>query len=67
MSGRYDDIIGIERFDPKHHPRMPRLNRAAQFLPFAALTGFEEELQRAGELSVLDPATVVTAEEIEDI
>lgn len=67
MSGRYDDIIDIERFEPKHHPRMPRINRAAQFLPFAALTGFEDEIRRASEMSVLDPETVLMSEEIEDI
>lgn len=36
---RYDDIIGLPHYEPKHHPRMPMENRAAQFAPFAALTG----------------------------
>ena len=66
MSGKYDDIMNIERFEPKHHPRMPRSNRAAQFLPFAALTGFEDELRKASETSVLDPETVLTSEEATD-
>ena len=39
---RYDDIIGLPRPEPQRHPRMPRADRAAQFAPFAALTGFEE-------------------------
>ena len=38
---RYDDIIDLPRPEPQRHPRMPRLERAAQFAPFAALTGFE--------------------------
>ena len=35
---RYDDIIDLPHFEPRH-PRMPLENRAAQFAPFAALTG----------------------------
>lgn len=37
---RYDDIIGLPHPEPKRHPRMPSADRAAQFAPFAALTGF---------------------------
>ena len=37
---RYDDIIGLPHPDPQRHPRMAALDRAAQFAPFAALTGF---------------------------
>jgi len=40
MKGKYDDIIGLPHPDPKRHPRMSLLERAAQFAPFAALTGF---------------------------
>lgn len=39
---KYDDILDLTRPEPESHPRMPRINRAAQFAPFAALTGFEE-------------------------
>lgn len=35
---RYDDIIDLPHYEPKH-PRMTLENRAAQFAPFAALTG----------------------------
>lgn len=35
---RYDDIINLPHYEPKHK-RMPIENRAAQFAPFAALTG----------------------------
>lgn len=35
---RYDDIIDLPHYEPKHK-RMPIENRAAQFAPFAALTG----------------------------
>ena len=38
---KYEDIIGLSRPVSKKHPPMSRENRAAQFAPFAALTGFE--------------------------
>ncbi len=41
----YDDIIELPRPEPKKHPRMPQKNRAAQFAPFAALSGFEDEIK----------------------
>ncbi len=31
--------------DPVKHPRMSRQDRAAQFAPFAALTGFEDGIE----------------------
>lgn len=37
---QYDDIIGLEHPTSARHPRMPRADRAAQFAPFAALTGY---------------------------
>ena len=42
MNTPYDDIIGLEHPTSKRHPRMDRLDRAAQFAPFAALKGYEE-------------------------
>lgn len=38
---RYDDIINIPHWDPKQHRRMSVQDRAAQFAPFAALTGYD--------------------------
>ena len=43
---RYDDIIDRPRHVSSKHPPMPRRNRAAQFMPFAALTGYEEQLKK---------------------
>lgn len=43
----YEDIIGLEHPISPRHPRMPQSDRAAQFAPFAALTGFEDEISRA--------------------
>ncbi len=36
----YDDIINLPHPTSKKHPRMSLYNRAAQFSPFAALTGY---------------------------
>ena len=41
----YDDIINLPHYEPKHHPRMSMWNRAAQFAPFAALTGYDEAIR----------------------
>ncbi|MBQ6540598.1 MAG: hypothetical protein IJL71_06205 [Oscillospiraceae bacterium] len=38
----YSDIIGLEHHVSSKRPRMSRLGRAAQFAPFAALTGYDE-------------------------
>lgn len=40
----YADIIELHHPEPKKHKRMPMENRAAQFAPFAALSGHEEAL-----------------------
>lgn len=40
----YDDILNLPHHTSKVHPKMSRLDRAAQFAPFAALTGHKEAL-----------------------
>lgn len=47
----YEDIINLEHPTSKKHPRMSMEARAAQFSPFAALTGFEDELEETGRLT----------------
>lgn len=49
MKGRYDDIIDLPHWDPKRHQRMSIQDRAAQFAPFAALTGFEGVIEKTSE------------------
>ena len=44
---KYDDIIYLPHHISKRHPQMPLLNRAAQFSPFAALTGHEDAILEA--------------------
>ena len=41
----YDDIIGLPHPVSKKHPPMPMQARAAQFAPFAALTGHRESIR----------------------
>ena len=55
MTGPYDDIIHLPRPVSKKHPPMPLSKRAAQFLPFAALTGFEGEIAETARLTQSAP------------
>jgi hypothetical protein len=43
----YDDIINLPHHVSKRHPQMSMWNRAAQFAPFAALTGYEESIKES--------------------
>ena len=43
----YDDIINLPHHVSTKHPRMSMYNRAAQFSPFAALTGYEKAIEEA--------------------
>lgn len=43
----YSDILFASRPVSRSHPPMPRKDRAAQFAPFAALTGYEDALREA--------------------
>ena len=51
MPEKYDDIINMERPVSRRHPPMPLANRAAQFAPFAALTGYEAVIEEAARLT----------------
>ena len=46
---KYDDIIHLPHPVSRKHPQMPALDRAAQFSPFAALTGYERALKETRE------------------
>ena len=51
MSNRYDDIINLPHHESKVYKRMPTINRAAQFAPFAALTGYEDAIEETGRIT----------------
>ena len=44
---QYDDIIDLPHPELKRHSRMPVSERAAQFKPFAALTGYNAVIEEA--------------------
>lgn len=47
----YDDIRNHSRYKLKHHQPMSMWSRAAQFSPFAALTGYDDEIDEAARLT----------------
>ena len=48
---RYDDIIDLPHHVSRKHPQMPLMDRAAQFAPFAALTGHEAAIKETARLT----------------
>ena len=44
---KYDDIINLPHPVSKKHPQMSMMQRAAQFAPFAALTGYDAAINEA--------------------
>ncbi len=57
QSHAYDDIIDLPHPVSQRHPQMPMELRAAQFAPFAALSGYEEVLQETERLT--DPKSAL--------
>ena len=49
---KYTDIITLPAHKSETHEHMTGEHRAAQFAPFAALTGFEEKIEETGEEDV---------------
>lgn len=47
----YEDIINLPRPVSKTHKSMSMHNRAAQFMPFAALTGYDDSITEATRLT----------------
>lgn len=49
--GKYDDIINLPHHISKTYPQMSMYSRAAQFAPFAALTGYEGQIKETARLT----------------
>ena len=49
---KYKDMIYMDRPISKKHTPMPLENRAAQFAPFAALTGYDDAVNETSRLTV---------------
>ena len=50
-TGAYDDIIDLPHHVSATRPQMSRLDRAAQFAPFAALTGYGAAIKETARLT----------------
>lgn len=51
MNNRYNEIINLPHHVSKTRPQMPMSDRAAQFAPFAALTGYDSAIKETGRLT----------------
>ena len=50
-NSKYDEIINLPHHASKTRPQMPMSDRAAQFSPFAALTGYDSAIKETGRLT----------------
>lgn len=53
--GIYDDMLSMTPPEPRRHPRMPREQRAKQFMPFATLKGYGDAVQEKSVYREADP------------
>ena len=51
MTGKYDDMLHLPHHVSASRKPMAMTARAAQFAPFAALSGYDAEVQEAGRLT----------------
>lgn len=51
MENKYDDIINLPHHTSETRPKMSMIDRAAQFSPFAALTGHDAALAETARLT----------------
>ena len=65
MTGKYDAILHLPHHVSKKHPPMPMADRAAQFAPFAALTGYDAVLAETARLT--QNPVFLTEESLEEL
>lgn len=65
MSDNYDDILHLPHPTSKTHPQMSQQDRAAQFSPFAALTGYEAVVKETARLTEERP--MLTKDEVAEL
>ena len=51
IKSKYDEIMGLPHHVSRTRPQMPMSDRAAQFAPFAALTGYDSAIKETGRLT----------------
>ena len=65
MNNKYEDIINLPHHQSLTRPHMSNYDRAAQFAPFAALKGYEEEIEEAKRTT--DSKVELSDEQINDL
>ena len=65
MTHRYDDIIDLPHFVSKNRHHMSNYDRAAQFAPFAALTGYDAIIRQRDEIYL--PKRELTEDELSEL
>lgn len=50
-NSKYDSIMNLPHHVSKTRPQMPMSDRAVQFAPFAALTGYDSAIKETGRLT----------------
>lgn len=56
---KYAEIINHPHYEPKNHPRMSKEARAAQFAPYAALSGHSSAIKRTAKFAELRKIRVI--------
>lgn len=62
-ASKYNDIIQLPHHVSTKHPQMPVQDRAAQFAPFAALTGHGEAIKETEKRHISDDMEAVEYED----
>ena len=65
MTDKYADMIYMLHHVSKKHPQMPLLDRAAQFAPFAALTGYGAAIKESERQTAAAPT--LSQQQIDEI
>ena len=65
-SHAYDDIIDLPHHVSPTRKRMPIKDRAAQFAPFAALTGYEDAVRESARITLPPPNLADDEQELLD-
>ena len=65
MTNNYDDIINLPHHVSKNRTHMTNYDRAAQFSPFAALKGYDDEIEEVARLT--DEKYLPEGARVEDI
>lgn len=64
MNNKYESIINLSHYKSRNHPPLSMEQRAAQFAPFSALTGYKEAIL---EESRLTDEKIIISEELKSM